>query len=102
MRGKGYVYILTNKNRTTLYIGVTHDLRARIKAHKLTDEDTFVRRYKLDFLVYYEVCPMYVDAIRREKQLKKWKRDWKIELIKKVNPTFRDLKRELMFVGEDM
>jgi len=100
MSGKGYVYILTNKARTTLYIGVTHDLRKRLQSHKLTDEDTFVRRYSLDYLIYYEVAPTYFDAIRREKQLKNWKREWKLELIAKVNPDFRDLKRDIMFVHE--
>ena len=101
-RGIGYVYILSNKNRTTLYIGVTHNLKERIRTHQLTEEDTFVNKYKLNYLIYYEVCPMFQDAIRREKQLKTWKREWKLDLIRRVNPKLRDLKRELMFVGEDV
>lgn len=86
-----YVYILTNFNNTTLYIGITNDLDRRIYEHKNELIDGFTKKYKLKKLVYFEECGQIMDAIEREKQLKNWHRDWKINLIKTVNPGFKDL-----------
>jgi putative endonuclease len=86
-----YVYILTNKGNTTLYIGITNSLERRIYEHKNELVDGFTKKYQLKKLIYYEECSRAIDAIAREKQLKNWHRDWKINLIKSVNPTFKDL-----------
>lgn len=86
-----FVYILTNISNTTLYIGVTNDLQRRIREHKAGIVKGFTQKYKLKKLVYYEDCSNIQDAIVREKQLKNWHRDWKINLIKTINPDFKDL-----------
>ncbi len=88
---RGYVYIMANKKRRTLYIGVTNDLAARVHAHKLVEASLFTRRYGLTNLVWYEEFPIVPLAIQRETSLKRWKREWKIALIEKVNPDGRDL-----------
>ncbi len=89
-----YIYIITNKNNTVLYIGVTNNLPRRIYEHKYELVDGFTKRYGLKKLVYFEECSNAQDAIAREKQLKNWHRDWKINLIKTVNPNFNDLDAE--------
>lgn len=86
-----YIYILTNYNETTFYIGVTNDIVRRLSEHKNKMQEGFSARYNLNKLVYYEQTPSIESAILREKQLKQWHRDWKINLIKSVNPEFRDL-----------
>lgn len=86
----GYVYILGNNN-LTIYIGVTSDLIKRIHEHKGDYIDGFTKKYKLHKLLYYEVLISIGDAINREKQLKNWHRNWKLNLIKKFNPEFKDL-----------
>jgi len=86
-----YVYILTNKYKTVFYTGVTSNLSRRMLEHKGGQGSDFCRRYNISCLVYYEVHINILDAIRREKQIKKWNRDWKIELIKKKNPEMKDL-----------
>lgn len=86
-----YVYILTNFNNTALYIGITNDLGRRIYEHKNELIDGFTKKYKLKKLIYFEECSQVMAAIAREKQLKNWHREWKINLIKTVNPEFRDL-----------
>ena len=91
-----YVYIMSNKNRTTFYVGMTNNLRRRISEHNHKLGSHFVCRYKLYDLVYYEYFTDIREAIRREKQLKNWHRSWKINLIKKFNPGMRDLKDELL------
>lgn len=84
-----YVYILTNKHRSTFYIGVTNNLKIRLQKHKeSTNLNAFTTRYKIEFLVYYEKFTWIQEAIAREKELKKWRRDKKMELIKQSNPTF--------------
>ena len=88
---KGYVYILSNYTRTTFYIGVTSNLGRRLEQHMEDPPSSFVARYNLKYLVYYEVYERIEDAIRREKQLKRWHREWKINLIKSVNPEMLDL-----------
>lgn len=87
----GYVYILSNMKNGTLYIGVTSDLVARIWQHKEKLVDGFSKKYNLDKLVYYESTESIESAIAREKQLKNWHREWKINLITEFNPTWRDL-----------
>jgi len=86
-----YVYILTNYKNTVSYIGVTNDLERRITEHKSGLVRGFTQRYKQKKLVYFEEYPNMTDTIKREKQLKNWHRDWKINLIKSINPTFDDL-----------
>ena len=90
MRG-GWTYIMTNHARGVLYIGVTADLVLRITQHRLGEGSDFCRKYKLTRLVLAEWHDNIEDAIRREKLLKTWKRAWKIELIERSNPTWRDL-----------
>ena len=88
----GYTYILTNKNNTTLYIGVTATLKERIIQHKEKhDPKSFTARYNLDKLVYYETHQMIGDAITREKQLKSGSRAQKVALIESINPDWLDL-----------
>ena len=89
-----YVYIITNKNNTTLYIGVTDNLIRRIYEHKKEIIEGFSKRYNLNKLIYFEETPNAYAAISREKQLKNWHREWKLNLIKKNNPTFKDLAAE--------
>jgi putative endonuclease len=85
------VYILASKRNGTLYIGVTSDLQKRAWEHKNDLVDGFTKRYGIHRLVYYELHQDMVSAITREKQMKKWNRAWKLELIEKKNPDWRDL-----------
>ena len=91
-----YVYIMTNKPKGTLYIGVTSDIIKRVYEHKNKLTDGFTKRYNLNKLVYYEVYDEIDEAIKREKQLKSWKRDWKIELVEKMNSNWDDLYDEIL------
>ena len=88
---QGIVYILTNKNKTTLYTGVTRNLQRRIAEHKLHINKGFSDRYNTELLVYYEVYQRLDVAIHREKQLKKWHREWKEALMNEFNPEWQDL-----------
>ena len=90
-----HIYIMTNKYRTTFYIGVTSDLRARVWQHINGEGSAFVKKYRLFDLVYYESFERITDAIDREKQLKNWHHDWKVNFIKTMNPEMRDLKGDL-------
>lgn len=92
---QGIVYILTNKNNTTLYTGVTRNLARRIAEHKLHLNQGFTQKYHTDKLVYYEVYDRFDDSIHREKQLKKWHRDWKEKLINDFNPEWQDLSESI-------
>ena len=88
----GFIYIITNKNNTTLYVGVTSNLPERIKEHKEKRyENSFSSRYNLTKLVYWETFQEIGDAISREKQLKGGSRDSKLNLIQQFNPEWRDL-----------
>ena len=87
----GWVYIMADRYRGTLYIGVTADLAARAWAHKEGRGSRFCARYALTRLVYAEEAPTIADAIAREKALKRWSRAWKIELIESANPDWLDL-----------
>ena len=91
----GYTYILTNKPRGVLYLGVTADLAARMVQHRSGKGSAFARRYGLDRLVLIEHHATIEDAIAREKALKAWRRSWKIELIEQANPEWRDLFEEI-------
>ncbi len=91
---RAYVYILSNKNRTVLYIGVTNDLERRIKEHKEGTGAAFTKRYNVYDLVFYEIHNQIERVIKREKQIKEWKREWKLELIQESNP-------ELLNLAED-
>ena len=86
-----YTYILTNKNHTVLYIGVTSDLKRRLKQHKQKSNKGFSGKYNVEKLVYFESSPYVENAIKREKQLKKWNRAWKENLINEMNPDWNDL-----------
>ncbi len=86
-----YVYIITNKWRTTFYIGVTSNLSKRVAQHKIGEGSVFTKKYKLTELVYFELIFGMQQAINREKELKKWHKDWKINLIKSVNPTMKEI-----------
>ena len=91
-----YVYILASKPNGTLYIGVTNDLVRRVYGHKNDLVDGFTKQYKVHTLVYYERTDSSESAIVREKQIKKWNREWKINLIEKDNPEWQDLYEELI------
>jgi len=86
-----WVYIITNKKQGTLYIGVTSNLVQRIFQHKNKVFEGFSKKYDLTQLVYFEESNEINLAISREKQIKKWNRGWKIELIEKNNPDWQDL-----------
>ncbi len=86
-----YVYILSNFTNTTLYIGVTNDLKRRVYEHKNKLIEGFSEKYNVDRLVYFEETTDIKSAIQREKNLKKWNRMWKNELIEKENPEYKDL-----------
>ena len=93
---KGYVYILTNFNKTTLYTGVTSNLARRMNEHYGAEGSRFTKKYKCKYLVYYEEFERIVDAIAREKQIKNWHREWKMNLIKSVNPEMLDLSGDIL------
>ncbi|MCL4548061.1 MAG: GIY-YIG nuclease family protein [Bacteroidetes bacterium] len=88
-----YVYIMTNKSKT-LYVGVTNDLKRRVYEHKEKLLDGFTKKYNITKLVYFEETSDINSAIKREKQLKNWHRDWKINLIESVNKDWADLAKD--------
>jgi len=95
----GYVYIMTNKNKTTLYIGVTNDLVRRVHEHKKhLVKTSFTDRYNLEYCIYYEEFTCFDLAIKREKELKKWNRQKKEELINRKNPEWKELVNEKGFI----
>ncbi|NRA29094.1 MAG: GIY-YIG nuclease family protein [Parvularculaceae bacterium] len=85
------VYIMTNKRCGTLYIGVTSDLPGRVWQHREGVSEGFTKKYGLKALVWHEAHPTMESAISREKQLKDWRRDWKIDLVNAFNPHWDDL-----------
>jgi putative endonuclease len=91
----GFVYIMSNKKRGTLYVGVTSDLIKRVCEHKNKLVDGFTKRHDLNILVYYEQAETIEAAISREKQLKNWHRAWKINLIEDANPGWNDLYKDI-------
>ncbi len=86
-----YIYILANKKNGTIYTGVTNNLEQRTHQHKNNLNKGFTNKYKVKKSVYYEICEDIVRAIDREKQIKSWKRKWKLDLIEKDNPHWNDL-----------
>ncbi|MCW8910002.1 MAG: GIY-YIG nuclease family protein [Gammaproteobacteria bacterium] len=89
------VYILASKRNGTLYVGVTSQLVKRLWQHKNKVIEGFSSKYNVNQMVYYEMHGSMYEAITREKQLKKWKRDWKIRLIEEFNPDWKDLFQNL-------
>jgi len=90
-----FVYILTNTPRGVLYVGVTNDLVRRLTGHKAKLVPGFTKTYGVVMLVYYEQYSSILEARARERTLKRWRRAWKIELIDKFNPDWRDLSGDL-------
>jgi len=91
-----YIYIMANKKNGTLYVGLTNDLIRRVYEHKNDLIEGFTKKYRIHILVYYEVYRDIKNAIIREKRLKKWNRNWKIQLIEKNNPEWEDLYDKLI------
>ncbi len=90
-----FIYILTNKAKSVFYVGVTNNLKKRIMKHKdnvLLENKTFASKYRVEFLLYYEKFTWIQEAITREKEIKGWRREKKIELIKTMNPELEFLK----------
>ncbi|QHI38722.1 hypothetical protein IMCC3317_41160 [Kordia antarctica] len=86
-----YVYILTNKSHTVLYVGRSKQLKQRLIQHKNNSTSTFTGKYNVHKLVYFETTKYVNNSIKRERQIKKWKREWKINLINGLNPDWKDL-----------
>ena len=86
-----YVYIMSNFTNSTLYVGVTNDIVRRVYEHKNKQIEGFTARYNVNKLVYVEECNDINDALEREKQIKRWRREKKDALIKEINPTWKDL-----------
>ena len=91
MERRFYVYILTNRPYGTLYVGITNDLARRAWEHRSDVVPGFSREHGLHRLVWYEVHSTAIDAIAQEKRIKKWHRDWKVNLIQSMNPEWNDL-----------
>ena len=95
MDTESFVYILASTRNGTLYVGSTHDLIRRVWEHKIDAVEGFTARYSVHLLVYFEIHQNYATALARERQMKKWKRAWKISLIESNNPGWRDLYPEI-------
>ena len=95
MELQGFIYILTNKYNNVFYLGVTRDLQRRVAEHKLQINKGFSAKYNTEKLVYYETYNRLEIAIQREKQLKKWRREWKDKLINDFNPEWKDLAEDI-------
>ena len=91
-----YVYILASKHDGVLYVGITSNIVKRVYEHTQQLTDGFTQKYFIHRLVYFEIYEDSLTAISREKQLKHWKREWKIELIEKSNPEWKDLYNSLL------
>jgi putative endonuclease len=90
------VYVLASQRNGTLYIGVTSNLVQRIWQHKESQAEGFTKKYGVKLLVWFELHETIMSAISREKAIKEWKREWKLELIEKTNPDWRDLYEEIV------
>ena len=90
------IYILTNRPNGVLYVGVTSDLIKRVWQHRNDAVEGFSQRYQLHLLVHFERHQSMIEAIEREKELKKWRREWKVALVEKANPEWRDLWPDLI------
>ncbi len=93
-----YVYILSNERRNVLYIGVTGNLHRRLAQHRTAETPGFTKQYRVHELVWYEQFGYVHDAIKREKQLKAWRREWKWALIREADPEVRDLMDTLLLL----
>lgn len=93
---KGYVYILASKRNGTLYTGVTRDLPSRLYEHQNKLTPGFTSRYGVKTLVWFEEHDLLIDAIQREKNIKKWPRQWKLKLIEETNPEWQDISSYLL------
>jgi len=91
-----FVYLMAGSYRGTLYVGVTSNLVRRVFQHKTHVFGGFTERYDIDRLVWFEGTPSIEAAIHREKQIKRWRREWKFELVEKENPNWRDLYGKLL------
>ena len=91
-----FVYLLASQRNGTLYCGVTNNLVRRLHEHREGLADGFTKGYEVKMLVWFESTPSVEAAIQREKQIKNWKREWKIALIERANPAWRDLYREIL------
>jgi putative endonuclease len=94
------VYIMASARNGTLYTGVTSSLSGRVQQHRLGTFEGFSKKYRCKALVWYENHPTMLEAIRREKQIKRWRREWKLALIEAENPQWRDLSEEWFAVPE--
>jgi putative endonuclease len=92
----GFCYIMTNRPRGVLYVGMTKNLPRRAYEHRMGLLNGFTSDYGLTRLVHYEEYPLFMDAVRREHSIKHWRRSWKIELIEKGNPDWTDLYDQLL------
>jgi len=92
---ESFLYIMANRPQGTLYVGVTNNLVRRVYEHKFGLREGFTKRYKIKVLVYYESHQFIVNAIQREKNIKHWKREWKVHLIEENNPHWKDLGKNL-------
>jgi len=92
-----FVYILASKRNGTLYVGVTNNLAQRLSEHRAKLVPGFTRKYELHQLVYFEAFDSILEARAREHSLKRWRRAWKVALIEKLNPDWRDLTDQLNF-----
>ena len=90
-----YVYIMASQRNGTLYVGVTNDLVRRVHEHRDGAVDGFTKRHDVKVLVFFEVHETIESAIQREKLVKRWRRRWKLDLIERENPTWRDLWSEI-------
>ena len=97
----GFVYMMSNSKRTTLYIGVTNDIERRVLEHKIGMGSKFTSKYNRHYLLFFEELPCMNDAIDREKQLKNWHKEWKWNLIKENNPSFTYLAKK-WYRNEDL
>jgi putative endonuclease len=96
MRAKGgYVYVVTNKAKSVLYIGVTSNLSARITQHRSGEGSAFTKRYNCIYLIYYRFFDTIVEAIENDKKMKRWNRAWKDKRITEFNPQWTDLYNEI-------
>jgi putative endonuclease len=95
MDAPSYVYILASNMYGTLYVGVTTDLVKRIAQHRLELTEGFTKKHGVKHLVWYEIHCDLIEAITREKRIKKWKRAWKVSLVQAMNPAWRDLFDEI-------
>ena len=90
------IHLMASRRNGTLYVGVTSDLAKRVWQHKADMVDGFTKRYGVHTLVWYEAHDSMESAIRREKPIKEWKRKWKLELVEKDNPEWKDLYEDLL------